>query len=118
MFSTPEITHGRHRPGRRLRLRLHIAFACFAGVGLFVFCVFHGINKTDSLYGVEMAGAWLVFVAGSYSGARAFKRGNRSQRIIVLIALALLGTSVAAMTLLNRAPEFTVPSPSPAGVSE
>lgn len=95
-----------------------MAFACVAGVGLFVFCIVHGISKTDSFYGLEMAGAWIVFLAGSYSGVRAFKRGNRSQRIIVLIALALLGTSVAAMTLLNRAPEYSLPRPSPAGAGE
>jgi hypothetical protein len=65
-----------------------------------------------------MAAAWIVAIGGGYSGVRAFKRGRRSQRIIVLIALALIGSSVATMTFLNRAPEFTVPGPSPADFGE
>jgi peptidoglycan/LPS O-acetylase OafA/YrhL len=112
MLSTPEITHQPHRRHRRLRLRLHLLCVSVAGLLLFPFCVFHGINKSDAFYSTELAVAWIVALGGGYSGIRAFKRGGRSQRIIVLIALALIGSSVATITLLNRAPEFSLPRPS------
>ena len=112
MLSNVEVTHPAAHRHRRLRLRLHLLCVSVVGLLLFFFCVFHGINKSDAFYSTELAIAWIVALGGGYSGVRAFKRGGRSQRIIVLIALALIGSSLATMTFLNRAPEFTLPGPS------
>ncbi len=118
MLSTPEVIHTATSRGRRRRLRLHLLCVCTAGLLLFPFCVFHGINQSDAFYSTEMAIAWVIALGGGYSGVRAFQRGRRSQRIIVLIALALIGTSLATITFLNRAPEFSLPGPSSPDAAE
>ncbi len=50
-------------------------------------------------------------LVGGYSGVRAFKRGRRSQRVIIVIALVLIYSSLVTATFLNRAPDSTPPSP-------
>ncbi len=112
MLSTPEVTHAATSRGRRRRLRLHLLCVSVAGLLLFPFCVVHGINKSDAFYSMELALAWIIALVGGYSGVRAFKRGRGLQRIIVLIAIALIGSSLATITFLNRAPEFSLPGPS------
>ncbi len=109
MLPDPEKAHQKHRAHRRLRLRLHLLCVGAAGLALFAFCVLHGINKTDSHYTLELVGACVIALLGGYSGVRAFKRARRWQRLVVLIAFALLGSSLVTTLFLSRSGD---PSPS------
>lgn len=66
----------------------------------------------------ELSIAWGVAVLGFYSSIYAFKRGHRQQRIAVVMALALIGSSMAVVTFLNRTPDPTSPPARPDELGE
>ena len=82
-----------------------------AGLLLFGFSVFHGINKSDALYLPELGLAWSLAAGGFYCGLCAFKRGRRKQRALAALALALIVSTMALVTLLNRTPDPLAPPP-------
>src|SRR4051812_3183577 len=114
----PSTQHHRTRSSHRWRVRLHLAWSCIGGILLFGFSVLHGINSSDADYMMELIVAWGAAALGLYSGIYVLKRGHRKQRIMAAIALAVIGSSMAVVTLLNRTPEPAALPPRPADLSE
>jgi len=108
----------RIRTSHHWRVRLHLLLACTGGALLFSFSVFHGINNSDSFYIMELGVAWGVAALGFYSAIYALKRGHRKQRVLAVVALALIVSSIAVVTLLNSTPDPTSPPARPPDSSE
>src|SRR5438552_1473722 len=106
------------RISERWRVRLHLLWDCTGGLLLFGLSVIHGINNSDPSYITELIAAWSVAALGVYSGIYVLKRGHRKQRIAAGIALALVGSSMAVVTFLNRTPDPMSPPARPPDLSE
>lgn len=102
---------------RRWKRRGPLVFVFFCGLLLFGFYAFHGINKSDDLYALEMVVAWALALSGIYFGIRTYRRGNASQRVAVAAALALIISSMVIITLFGSYSDSppSIPQPSDPG---
>lgn len=108
----------RIRKSLRWRIRFHILSACTCGLLLFAFCVWHGINKSDTYYATELSVAWGLALLGCYSAIYVLKRGHRKQRVAVVTAIALIVSSMATVSFLNHTPDPSVAPPRPLDSAE
>ena len=105
----PPMPHTRTRIRRLIWLVVSSAIAY--GLLLFGFCVLHGLNESDPFYRSEWIGAWSLAVLGIASAIYGIKHGRRRQRLVAIIALALIASSIPVLTLLKRSPASPPPLP-------